>query len=67
MTGDDGGLSIHAVLQGIEAGSGPALDGTGAGGFLRVEAIREDLRIGCHTPHSNWRASGTPKLQKASD
>jgi hypothetical protein len=34
---------------------------------LRVQAIREDLRIGCHTPHSNGRTSGTPKLRKASD
>ena len=48
FAGDDDGGGVDAVLQGVEAGGGLALDGAGSGGFLRVGAIGGDLSGGCH-------------------
>jgi hypothetical protein len=48
FAGDDDGGGVDAVLQGVEAGSGLALDGAGSGGLLRVGAIGRDLCGGCH-------------------
>ena len=40
---DDVGVGVDAGLEGIEAGNGLARFGAGAGGVLRVAAIRLDL------------------------
>ena len=48
FAGDDDGGGIDAVFQGIEAGSGLALDGAGSGGLQRVGAIGGDLGWCCH-------------------
>src|SRR5437763_192362 len=48
FTGDDDGGGVDAVLQGVEAGGGLALDGAGSGGLLRVGAIGGDLSGACH-------------------
>jgi hypothetical protein len=48
FAGDDVGLSVDAGFEGIEPGNGLAFDGTGAGGFLRIEAVRLDLKEFSH-------------------
>ena len=48
FAGDDVRLSRSSVLQSIEAGGGRALVGAGAGGLLRVEAVREYLGRSSH-------------------
>ena len=57
FAGDDDGFGVDAMLQGVEAGGGLALDGAGSGGLLRVGAIRVDLCGGCHDSdlaHGYW-------------
>jgi len=48
FAGEDGGVGVDAGLQGIETGSGFALDGARAGGFLSVAAVGLDLLESCH-------------------
>ena len=43
LAGDDVGVGVNAGFEGIEAGNGLAFGGTGAGGFLRIEAVSLDL------------------------
>jgi hypothetical protein len=45
---DDVGLRVNAGFQGVHARDGFAGLGAGAGGVLRIQAIREDLLFGCH-------------------
>jgi hypothetical protein len=53
---DDVGLGVNAGFQGISATDSLRSHarglltgvGAGAGGFLRIQAIREDLLFGCH-------------------
>ena len=49
LTGNDGGVSVNAVFQGIEAGSILTGLGAGAGGALGVEAIGLDLAWSGHS------------------
>ena len=58
FAGDDDGVGIDAVLQGVEAGGGLALDGAGSGRLLRIGAIGGDLCGGCHDSDlaREWRA-----------
>jgi hypothetical protein len=49
FSGDDERGGVGSMLQSIEAGSGLALSGAGAGGFLRIQAIGGDLCGRCHT------------------
>ena len=48
FAGDDVGLSVNAGFEGIETGNGLALCGTGAGGFLCIEAVGLDLMCSGH-------------------
>ena len=45
---EDEGFGVDAGLQGIHGGGGFACDRGGAGGFLRVTAVRFDLTLGRH-------------------
>jgi hypothetical protein len=49
LAGDEVGVSVNAGFEGIEAGNGLALFGAGAGGVLRVAAIRLNLTDSSHT------------------
>jgi hypothetical protein len=44
---DDVGLGVNARFQGVQASSGFAGVGAGAGGFLRIQTIRRDLFFRC--------------------
>jgi hypothetical protein len=46
---DDVGVSVNAGFEGIEAGNGLAVLGAGAGGVLRVAAVRFNLEDSSHT------------------
>jgi hypothetical protein len=45
---DDVGLRMDAGFQSVQAGGSLAGVGTGAGGLLRIQAIRRDLFFRCH-------------------
>ena len=46
--GEDEGFGVDAGFEGIHGGGGFACDRGGAGGFLRVTAVRFDLTKGGH-------------------
>ena len=48
FAGEDFGLGVNAGFESVETGGGLALDGAGAGGFLRITAIRFDLWDSSH-------------------
>jgi len=49
LGGEDEGLGVDAGFEGIHGGGGFACDRGGAGGFLRVAAVRFDLTKGRHS------------------
>jgi hypothetical protein len=48
FAGDGLRLGIDAGFECVHGGSGLALDGAGSGGFLCVEAVGQELFLGCH-------------------
>jgi len=49
FAGDDGGTSVHAVLESVEARGGFTRIGTRSGGLLGVEEVGRILRWSSHT------------------
>ena len=58
--GEDEGLGVDAGFEGIHGGDGFACDRGGAGGFLRVTAVRFDLSKGRHMGNSEMRQARMP-------
>ena len=48
FAGDGLRLGVDAGFECVHGGSGLALDGAGSGGSLCVEAIGQELFLGCH-------------------
>ena len=48
FAGDGMGSGVDTGFKGVHGGVGLALDGAGSGGFLCVEAIGQELFLGCH-------------------
>jgi hypothetical protein len=46
FAGNDHGLGVNTGFNGTAAGNGPALNGAGAGRFLRVAAMGLDFEVG---------------------
>ena len=61
LGGEDEGLGVDAGFEGIHGGGGFAFDRGGAGGFLRVAAIRFDLTLRGHIKDDS-ELTGCPTL-----
>jgi hypothetical protein len=55
---DDVGSGVDAGFQGVHPSDGFAGVGAGAGGFLRIQAIRRDLLFRCHKRKGRRRKTG---------
>ena len=62
LGGKDEGLGVDAGLEGIHGGDGFTCDRGGAGGFLRVTAVRFDLTKGGHNGCSERGQARMPVL-----